>query len=305
MSIFTLRILYWFFVFRVNEMIQSSGLVIVSNYKYKNTGLDLLLANSEPKMNGITATTLSGFNINSTFYTSTSIGSGIGGYLYQGASISNYVPYFVQIDGGEVGAEAKESVIDISNYDKISGYLVGGGGGGGGGGGANRDGFNRSGASGAAGQQGQIVEFKDIIISGVTQLKISTGSGGGGGGGGTSQEYNTASPGDAGAAGGDTKIDTYDTVNSTYPNILTALGGGKGNGGGGGSSGQGAHYGNTESTYTADVSEFDASSNFTRNAGGGGGGVDKDHPSPNINGVRGGDGNGGSIGSALVFLLKL
>ena len=267
----------------------------LNNYKYNNVSLGNLLATTKPAIN-VTAVTADNnvlknrFNINKTFYKAnqddyTGIKCGITNYSVDGTTISTYLPHFIQYDE-EVQINKQ---LDVSNYDTIYGFLVGGGGGGGGGG-ANREGNNSNGGDGAWGQVGQSVEF-DLDVSNNNYIYINVGGKGGAGTGGGNRENRPGNSGNQGFSGGTTSIE-YGT------RIISAVGGGGGNGGGGGSSGDNGDGGNTHKNYTEDTSVFNGNSNLARNAGSyGGRGNSGSFPTP-------GGGGTGSNGSALIFLVK-
>ena len=265
----------------------------LNNYKYNNVSLGNLLATTKPAINvtAVNDDVLDDFNINKTFYTAnqddyTGIKCGITNYSVDGITISTYLPHFIQY-AEEV---TTNEPLDVSNYNHIYGFLVGGGGGGGGGGGANREGNNSNGGDGAWGQMGQSVEFKRDVTD-ISSIYINVGGKGGAGTGGGNRENRPGNSGNQGFSGGNTSIIYGDQT-------ISALGGGGGNGGGGGSSGDNGDGGNTNSNYNTNTSFFNGNSNLARNAGNGGGkGNSGSFPTP-------GGGGTGSNGSALIFLVK-
>ena len=150
----------------------------LNNYKYKNVSLGKLIATTEPAINVtvVNNDVLDKFNINKTFYTAnqddyTGIKCGITNYSVDGITISTYLPHFIQY-AEEVKTNEE---LDVSNYNHIYGFLVGGGGGGGGGGGANREGNNSNGGDGAWGQVGQSVEF-NLNVTNINSIYIISSS---------------------------------------------------------------------------------------------------------------------------------
>lgn len=280
----------------------------LSDYKFKDVGLDQLLATSVPAMHGVTQATniLERFNISNNFYKTdqTTLGTGISNYSYQGNNLVQYLPKYIQYNGVQT-----DTTINIADYNHIGGFLIGGGGGGGGGGGANRDGDNHNGGDGGFGEYGQINEFYHNVATS-NEMRIVTGNKGNGGGGGGSRENRSGYDGGHGNDGGDSYIQVRSNTNYGWVTIETASKGAGGEHGDGGSDnghGSNGYHGddnNWNSKYNSNSEgTFSNSSNLTRNRGNWGAG-DNSGGGGNLDNRRGDSGGSGSDGSALIFLMK-
>lgn len=129
------------------------------------------------------------------------------------------------------------SNVDVTIYNSMSGYIVGGSGGGGGGSGGAYDttwGANdHSGGDGGVGGAGEVKWFADINLSGVNNINISVGAKGNGGGGGARYRGSGgwSSPGKSGNDGKESEIYSGNQTNDDNYLLVKSLGGRGGNGG--------------------------------------------------------------------------
>lgn len=144
------------------------------------------------------------------------------------------------------------SNVDVTIYNSMSGYIVGGSGGGGGGSGGAYDttwGSNdHNGADGGVGGAGEVKWFADINLTGVNNINISVGAKGNGGGGGARYRGSGgwSKPGGTGNDGKESEIYSGNQTNDNNYLLVNSLGGGGGNGGNKVStSGSGGNAGNS------------------------------------------------------------
>ena len=167
--------------------------------------------------------------------------------------------------------------VNVSIYNSMSGYIVGGSGGGGGGSGGAWDttwlSTNRyNGAAGGVGGAGEVKWFADIDINGVNNIYISVGAKGNGGGGGDRFRGSNGWSGDGGNGnkGNDTVIYKGNTINTDK--LVESVGGNGGNkgnrrstGGSGGNAGSAGKCGGHELTHQNDNGDTTANSFTTKN----------------------------------------
>lgn len=222
--------------------------------------------------------------------------------------------------------------VNVSTYNSMSGYIVGGSGGGGGGSGgvfdntwlSNNDYNGRVGAKGGA---GEVKWFADIDINGVNNINIAVGNGGNGGAGGAGKETSGGWSGDGvdGNKGNDSVIYKGNTTDNNNK-LVSAEGGNGGNkgtrvstGGNRGNAGSAGNCGGHGETHhehntTENFTTINWSSNYSylplvddrSNFGtiGGNRGHEGGYNLNNDNGNDGGGGGGGEKGYAVLYLKR-
>lgn len=129
------------------------------------------------------------------------------------------------------------SNVEVTNFNSMSGYIVGGSGGGGGGSGGVYDTTwlstnDYDGRIGGAGGAGQVKWFSDITLNGVNNVNISVGNKGGGGGGGDRYRGSGGWSKDGINGGDGNETVLYSGNDGTIANgteLVKSLGGGGGN----------------------------------------------------------------------------
>lgn len=218
--------------------------------------------------------------------------------------------------------------VNVSTYNSMSGYIVGGSGGGGGGSGGVYDNTwgsdDHSGGPGGAGGGGEVKWFADISLQGVNNINIAVGNGGNGGSGGASKETSGgwASAGSGGNKGNDSVIYKGNTQNNNNK-LVSAEGGGGGGGGNrvstggsggtGGASGTCVHNANNsithkehDKTWEFTTTNWNSSYSFLNiptGTKGGNGGAAGYGGTPNSGG-GGEDTNDGEKGYAVLYLKR-
>jgi len=233
--------------------------------------------------------------------------------------------------------------VNVSTYNSMSGYIVGGSGGGGGGSGgvfdntwlSNNDYYGRDGAKGGA---GEVKWFADISLQGVNNINIVVGNGGDGGGGGNGEETSGGWSGDGGNGdkGNSTVIYKGNTTDTATNELVKSLGGNGGNRGnrvstGGnrgnaGNAGTCGGHGETHQEHNDTTNSFTTTINWSTNyiylplvkdraesetlserdfgTRGGNKGNAGGYNLNNDNGNDGGDGGDGQKGYAVLYLKR-
>jgi hypothetical protein len=227
----------------------------------------------------------------------------------------------------------EDIVINISNYNLMSGYIVGGSSGGGGGsGGVVEIGFwsndHHKGGDGGHGGGGDVIWFADYDISSRHLINMSLGARGNGGNGGNGSWWDSSNGGGTGGTGRQSVLKVVNGI-SIYTSGITGGGGGtpvnqNGNGGNTGNHitpqrQNEPNYTTWNSNWSYDYVPTFNNLNAIKASGNGGAGIPitdnpiRTHhgtwgggggPKGNNSGANGGDGGVGEPGYAVLYLKR-